>query len=965
MNLAALSHARAAWPWLWHRLARAVARGAWWWTGAAAALVLAWLQPEGLRRLDLLVHDLLLPQRAASAQAPVVVAIDDASLARLGRWPWPRTLHARMVERLTEAGAAGIGFAVLFTEPDTLNPAGDVALARAIARHGQVVLAATPSRQADGRITTSLPLAGFTTGPGGARVGHVDVEVDLDGQSRSLYLQAGNGRPDLPALALAVREASATPARGLISMDSMNNVTTVDGRRPLPGTWVRKTEVFPPRVASLPMLSFADALQSADLRAAVQGRSVFIGVTATGLGAELATPLADAHTGLPAVQFHAMAFDALQHGDLVRPAPAWLALPFALLLLGSLALWPRRPGRVPVLTRALRGAILLCVPILASGLLLYGARLWLPPALATLVLGVALAFLGAGHLREARRGLQRSRQHAQAALRAIDDAVISIDARHRRIHFANRTAMRQAGPHALEGRHLEDVYPLEDASQAQLQDAITICLTQNRGVHLRELLRLRGEAGQVRSLRASVNPLHSPEGLLDGAVLAFTDVTRMIAATREREHAAHHDALTGLPNRALLQERLRMALSRVQRHGGMAAILFVDLDRFKHINDSLGHHTGDEVLKVLARRLRGLCRDTDTVARWGGDEFVMLLDNVAGPEGAAFAAGKVVEALSRDIELGPAHNHLRLPSAGSVGVVLAPRDGMQIDDLLSKADMAMYRAKEQPKAAYQVWNTDIHSRLHDRLNLEVELRQGLRDGRLMLHYQPQFSFDGRRLVGMEALMRWQRTPQHMVPPAEFIPVAEESGLIIDMGAWAVLRAARQIAQWLHAGRQPVPIAVNVSGRQCLNREFVQVVRSALQETGIPPQLLRLEITESTAMTNTDQVITLLHDIRGLGVELSMDDFGTGYSSLAHLKHFPINELKIDRSFVQALPNDHNDAAIVHATIALAHGMGLQVVAEGVESEAQSSFLASLGCDTAQGYLYGRPQPVEDITRLLG
>ncbi len=249
--------------------------------------------------------------------------------------------------------------------------------------------------------------------------------------------------------------------------------------------------------------------------------------------------------------------------------------------------------------------------------------------------------------------------------------------------------------------------------------------------------------------------------------------------------------------------------------------------------------------------------------------------------------------------------------------------------------------------------------------MEVDLRQSLKNDRLLLHYQAQYALDGGRLVGMEALMRWQRTPSDLLLPADFIQVAEESGLILDMGAWAVLQAARQVAAWLQAGLPPTPVAVNVSSRQCMNRDIVQVVRTALRETGIPPHLLRLEITESTAMSEGDNVIGLLHEIRALGVGLSLDDFGTGYSSLAYLKHFPIDEIKIDASFVRALPDSRDDAAIVHATIALARGLELQVVAEGVETEAQSSFLSGRGCHKAQGFLYGRPEAGEQATRRLG
>ena len=927
-----------------------VRRQAWWLAGLGTALLLAWWYPPGVHRLDLMAYDLLLPTRPASAQPPVVVAIDDDSLAALGRWPWPRALHAQMLDRLHEAGARSIAIAVLFSEPDRLDPTSDAALAAAIARHGQVVLAVAPAQQADGQMD-SLPLPGVArAGSSGSHpLGHVDVEMDLDGQSRGLYLQAGNGRASLPALAMAMYQlaAPATAAQPLATAGLRNA-----------RTWVRSQEVLLPRITGLPTLSFAQALQSPKVLVGVKDRAVFIGITARGLGGELVTPLAGPQSTLPAVLFHAEAFEALQSQALIQRAGALTGLVFALLAISSLALWPLRSGR-----RVLLAGVMLGLPLLVSGLLLAYTQLWLPPAVPSVALAVALVFWVAGKLRAVNRQLLRSRQHAQATLQAIDDAVITIDAVHQSIRFANPSAQRQAGAQKLLGQSLHSAYPLTVESMERLREAVHTCLAQRSRVYLPQFLSLQTPHG-VRALRATTSPLSSPEGQLDGAVLVFSDVTEAVAAARELDYAASHDALTGLPNRTQLHERLTLTLSRVQRRGSQAAILFLDLDRFKHINDSLGHRTGDAVLKVLALRLRELCRDTDTVARWGGDEFVLVLEDVDGHDGAASAAAKVVEALSLDIVLGPQFNHMRLPSAGSVGVVLVPQDGCEMEELLSKADMAMYHAKAQPRASFQFWSEDINTRLHDRLALEIELRQALRDDLFLLHYQPQFTFQNPRLVGMEALMRWQRTPDQLVMPSGFIEIAEESDLIVDMGAWAVLQAARQVAQWLQAGHQAVPIAVNISARQCLNRDLVQVVRLALLETKIPPHLLRLEITETTAMTDADQVIGLLREIRTLGVGLSVDDFGTGYSSLAYLKRFPIDELKIDRSFVMDIATDKDDAAIVRATIALAHGLGLKVVAEGVETEEQSRMLAAKQCDIAQGYLFGRPQPLDSITGLL-
>jgi diguanylate cyclase (GGDEF)-like protein len=930
-----------------------VLRASWWLAGVTTALLLAWLNPPAVRRLDLLAYDLMLPTLTASAQPPVVVAIDDASLAALGRWPWPRDLHAQMIDRLREAGASAIGVAVLFSEPDTLNPASDAALAAAIARQGKVVLAVAPAQQADGRIAAAplLPtlfLADTKTPPS---LGQVDVEMDLDGQARGIHLMAGNGQADTPALALAVLQQTGPSAAwdGLLPVDAETRPAT---------SWVRDHEILLPRVRGLPTLSFASALQSPHALDIVRGRAVFIGITASGLGGEVATPLAGNHATLPSVMYHAQALEILRSQRWIHHAPAYQVLLLALLCVSCLALVPVRQGR-----SLMRGAGLLALPLVVSAGVLLTTSTWLPPAVATLAVAVALGFWLMGKLRVINRKLLRIRQHAQSTLQALDEAVITIDARQQTIRFANPAAQLHAPGQVLLGQPLHTAYPLAPDSMERLLAAVFECLGRGSRVHVRELLDLPGSEG-TRVLRATASPLRSPEGTLDGAVLVFADVTESVAAARALDFAANHDALTQLPNRVLLQGRLNRAMSRMHRRGGNLALLFLDLNRFKHVNDNLGHRAGDEVLRIIAQRLSALCRDTDTVARWGGDEFVLLLEDVGGQEGAATAATKVVDALTQDIVLDASFGGITLPSAGSVGVVMAPQDGTDLDGLLSKADMAMYRAKAQPHASFHFWSSDINTRMHERLAVEMDLRQALRDDLLVLHYQPQFSLDTQQLVGMEALMRWQRTPRQLVMPLDFIPVAEECGLIVDMGAWAILHAARQVALWLRAGLQPVPLAVNISARQCLNRDLVQMVRLALQETGIPPHLLRLEITETTAMSDADQVIGLLHDIRALGVRLAVDDFGTGYSSLAYLKRFPIDELKIDRSFVSDITTDKDNAAIVRATIALAHGLGLKVVAEGVETEAQSRFLAEQRCDTVQGYLFGRPQPVDIVTSWL-
>ena len=938
---------------------RVLQRWAWWGAGVVALLVLSWLNPAFVQRLDLLAYDVLVPTRPAMDQSPVLIAIDDASLAELGRWPWSRARHAEMIDRLGEAGAAAIGMGVLFSEPDLDDPASDAALAAAITRYGRLVLPVAPSQQPDAHKSDASPFFASLMPAGGASrtaLGHVDVEMDMDGQARRLYLQAGYGRAEWPAMAVAVRQ----------QVDPVLDITQLPGVRPNRRAhqdatlWVRDREVLLPRMQSLPTLSFASVLHAPKQLALVRGRAVFIGVTATGLGGELVTPLVGRQSTLSAVEFHAQAYAALVQQSLMQRAPPLLSLLLALLMLASMALWSGSEGR-----RVLLAVSMLGLPLLISAILLHTTRQWVAPAVTTLSLGVALIGWLAAKFQQVLRQLRRSRQYAQDTLTAIADAVITIDVKQRMVQSANPSAVWfSATGHPL-GQPWRQAYPLMDDGQARLDVALDECLRHHHRIELPDYCRLYSpNSGTTRALRIVVSPLCNLDGQLDGAVLVFSDVTDAVSATRELHHAATHDLLTDLPNRVLLHKRLVTTLERIERNGKSAAILFLGLDRFKYINDSIGHLAGDEVIKIVALRLRRLCRETDTVARWGGDQFVIVLEDARDQAGATHVAIKVIDALTQDVVLDEGFGSQRLPCSGSVGISMLPQDGADIDDLLSKADMAMHRAKIHPQASYQFWSEELNIRRRERLALEIDIRNGLRDQQFVLHYQPQFRLHDQRLVGMEALIRWQRSPDILVSPAGFIDVAEETGLIIDMGSWVVMQAARQVAHWLAEGLDPVPVAVNVSARQCLNHDVVAVVRKALKETRIPPALLRLEITESAAMADADHVIDLLMAIHALGVGLAVDDFGTGYSSLSYLKRFPIDELKIDKSFVDGVATNNNDAAIVRATIALAHGLGLKVVAEGVETEEQSRFLSSLNCDIAQGYLFSRPLPLVAATELL-
>ncbi len=427
------------------------------------------------------------------------------------------------------------------------------------------------------------------------------------------------------------------------------------------------------------------------------------------------------------------------------------------------------------------------------------------------------------------------------------------------------------------------------------------------------------------------------------------------------EHQAYRDRLTELPNRLHFAELLAAALADNPPEGDRwLAVLFLDLDGFKTINDSFGHAIGDRLLQQVAQRVQSCLRSADVVARWGGDEFTVLLPELSSVRRAESTALKILAALSAPLSYGGRDLYLK----GSIGIALAPHHGNDAETLLKHADAALYQAKQQGRNRFQVYTPDLGSQIQARLLLEHSLYKAIEQEELLLYYQPQLSLATREIVGVEALLRWQSASQGWVSPAQFIPVAEETGTIVPIGEWVLRTACRQLQQWQQQGLPPLRVAVNLSARQFREPQLLQTIMRALEETGVDPSGLELEITESAVMQDVTGAIAVLKRLRQLGVQIAIDDFGTGYSSLAALKHFPIDTLKIDRSFVSELGIDAYDAAIVQAVMAISRGLNLAVVAEGVETAAQLEFLSAAGCDLAQGFWIGRPLPAGVLAGLL-
>ncbi|MHC8317697.1 sensor domain-containing protein [Pseudomonas sp. LB3P31] len=501
----------------------------------------------------------------------------------------------------------------------------------------------------------------------------------------------------------------------------------------------------------------------------------------------------------------------------------------------------------------------------------------------------------------------------------------------------------------------------------QLPNMLTV--DEQQEAHLRYVLKqlnqhstwegevwLKRRNGEHYPAWVGITAVLDDEGDLASYVCFFSDISERKASEQRIHRLAYYDALTHLPNRTLFQDRLHTALQSAERQKGWVVLMFLDLDRFKPINDSLGHAAGDRMLKEMATRLLGCVDDDDTVARMGGDEFTLLLQPRANREMALNRAIHVAEQILGSLVKPFVLEGREFFVTASIGIALSPQDGNELSQLMKNADTAMYHAKERGKNNFQFYQADMNASALERLELESDLRHALEQNEFVLYYQPQFSGDGKRLTGAEALLRWRHPRRGLVPPGDFIPVLEELGLVVDVGDWVISEACRQLKTW-HQAKVRVPkVSVNISARQFSDGQLGTRIATILRDTGLPPACLELELTESILMREVSEAMQILDGLKNLGLSIAVDDFGTGYSSLNYLKQFPIDVLKIDRTFVDGLPSGEQDAQIARAIIAMAHSLNLAVIAEGVETQEQLNFLREHGCDEVQGYLFGRPMP---------
>jgi diguanylate cyclase (GGDEF)-like protein/PAS domain S-box-containing protein len=554
------------------------------------------------------------------------------------------------------------------------------------------------------------------------------------------------------------------------------------------------------------------------------------------------------------------------------------------------------------------------------------------------------------------------KERAQVTLNCIGDAVICTDIPGN-ITFLNLVAEKMTGWSWEEagGRPMAEVFRILDSvSRATTPNPMEMAVGQNRTVHLPSNCVLVRRDGCEIPIEDSVAPIHDRQGQATGAVIVFRDVSAARAMSLQMTHSAQHDFLTGLPNRMLLNDRVTQAISLAPRHNKKVGVLFLDLDGFKHINDSLGHPIGDKLLQSIAKCLVNCVRGSDTVSRQGGDEFVVLLSEMEQSEDAAISAIRMLQAVAEPHSI---DNH-DLHVTTSIGVSVYPDDGKDAETLIKNADTAMYQAKENGRQSYQFFKPAMNVRAVERQSIEENLRRALERQEFSLHYQPKINLRTGEITGAEALIRWTHPTRGPVSPAQFIPVAEDCGLILPIGQWVLREACKQARAWLDAGLRPSTMAVNICSMEFRDDNFLEGVFATLEETGLDPKFLELELTESVLMKRAESAASVLKTLRAKGVQVAVDDFGTGYSSLSYLRKFPIDALKIDQSFVRQITTARDDTTIVTAVISMGRSLKLRVVAEGVETQEELEFLQAHQCDEAQGYYFSRPVPPQQFAALL-
>jgi len=892
------------------------------WSFVAAALASAMYLAGALDPVERELADLRYQAAGRDATGNlVVIGIDPKSLQQLDTWPWPRSYHATVIDRLVQAGASQIALDVDLSSRST--PEDDAALRDALAEaSGRVILPVfrqkAPDQAGGGRFIHTAPIPKFRRL---TRLGSVNTMPDDDGLIRrhamTNFWQDGF-MPTMPALLAG-------------GIGAPFDIFYIDyGIRP----------------RTLPRISYVDVFSGQFDPESVRGKNVIVGATAVELGDQFAVPV---YKALPGPVVQALAYETLvQDRALYRSAP-WLVVAGILAIAFGLGrrfrIWSWRRGLV-VLAALSAFSLSLSVILQIWTPLMLEVTPWILVAL--LLYGMALArridrqelllIVRGGRLRHTNALMRSIVESSSEAILTVSDEFI--------VEVANPAAKTifAAENEELAGRPLEQLLPMFGEPGTMEQFVAPAHRT-------RELYGRRLDGSQF-PVEATFDAMRT-EGK-DRYVVVARDVTERHAQQKLMEYLALHDNLTALPNRTLLMDRLDHAIAASSRDGGRLALLLLDLDRFKDINDTLGHSVGDSLLAKIGQILCEPLRKSDTVARLGGDEFAVLLPSVSGVMQAREIAERVAGELARPFPV----EGITVEVGVSMGVALYPDHGRDASELMRAADVAMYVAKRD-HLTISIYDEARDNHSVRNLSLSGELHKAMDDDELVLLYQPQLDTESGRPIGAEALLRWDHPSYGLVSPDEFIPLAEQTGLIRPLTRWVIGKALKQLSAWQESGLE-IGLSINLSPRNLHEEELARAIKQLMEKRALRPDLLTLEITENAIMTDPERGLTALQHLKDCGVRLAVDDYGTGYSSLAYLKSLPVDELKIDKSFVMNLEDDRHDELIVRSTIDLAHSLGLTVVAEGVENERQLQTLRNLHCDSVQGFHLGKPMRIGEF-----
>lgn len=922
-----------------------------------------------LQRLDWLVYDEIISRQSFQPDSDIViVAIDEESLRTIGKWPWSRELHAGLIDRLSQIGSNVVALDLLLSEPDVDHPEADKRLKTAIFTHGNVVLPVAPAQNASGdRFSLIQPLASLQRR---ATLGHVDVELDRDGVARRTFLYAGIDIPAFPALGLALADKGSLPNRmRLLSRMPEADKTIVNTGN----SWVRSREIMVPFAGppgTYPRISYARLLNDDDLLDDLRGKIIIVGMTATGLQQGFLTPVSlTRHNYMSGVEWHASVVDMLRNGRSIYPVPEMVAIAVTVLwVLAVLLVVNIVPGRF----RSLVLLVSLAAGIGLVTMLLGVFHIWLPPGVALIGTLAVYPLQSWQRINEFIQSQFITGSCLQAVFDSVQEGVITVDAKGN-ILYLNQESERILGARSeqLIGKPLEQLIGVCLIPDKQDRDVNGSGSADTRPDSRIQHCVLTLPSGDRRTIRVTHRALYDRWRIPAGAVVTISDISDTLEMKQQIARQANYDVLTMLPSRNFLLSRFGELAVSARQHGAALIVCLVSVDNFSKINDAFGYHSGDALLKMIADRLLKLVCSEDLIARWSGDEFMLVVDRPVREGQELQFARKVQETINRRFEI----NGQEVFISASIGIRISSQPD-QVDEkseiFLDEAVSAMRRVKRQGGNGFQFYASgQMNAWTREQLEFERDFRLAIENQDKALHvlFQPIVDVQQKRVVHNEVLVRWAHPTRGLLSPGDFIPLAERVGLIGQLGDLVLWISCRIAADLAKVG-QAVDISVNVASRQLLHPDFLQKVAGVLERTGLPAGRLMLEITESAVISDLPRAAEALVRLKALGVAIALDDFGTGYSSLSLLRELPLGILKIDKSFIQGIEQDHPgdekfDFAIARAIIALGDNLGLGVIAEGVETEKHMEFLRKHHCYLQQGYYFSRPLSTTQLMQFMG